>query len=803
MNVPPVTHISYLMILLAFMLLGPTIYFIVRARRGKMPKIRRIPGIDAIDEAVGRATELGKPIVFSTGLTGLSPLLYACLGILTHIGKRAARMGTRVIVPQNDYEVMPIVEEVLREAYRDEGKLEQFNPEDIRFLSTTQFAFASGYMGIVHREKAAACFMFGNFAAESLILAEAGQQVGAMQVAGTTDSEQVPYFITSCDYTLIGEEVYAAGAYLSQDPNQLGGLRGQDVAKMGALATVGLGLLFGLFMTLFKGDSAEGVRYNSPYTVALYAKPASGRCLASFEASGPFRPAEPPAWESLNPDITQVSGDINDSVSSLARSLGRLEGTLRESGTWLRTEGAAVKGEHARAAVDELIAYVDAAAERVKSEASRLSQSASGFASLDDDLRSIEREVFVARWRPKMGGLAAWAATWGEQDERDLVKAATSALEALGDSTSDDALAATVETVRAAYESVCERYCELLRARVNETERLAEERKYALGALPLALDASESIDGDSDPLMFSWRFDDADEEAGTPSPAPTTEHAFEKLGAHTVTLTVSDKEPSKKVQVAPSPAEDSAVWRLETAVGTELQLSWPLPADAVAGTAEVTWAIGEDGATGLTATHSYAEAGSYVMTVSARYDVFAAVVQEVELGSGAREQADPDLEALRENLAEVFAAIEKKVERVQEHASGLAGNASGASARFPKDAESAKKLAEWLGTEAERAGAIAEWADALATRAANIRATSEVFGAAPPTAAEEGTAAGPAEEPEVRAVEKQARLYWTVEEEHTHSLQREITILEAAEDVPPPWSYTAPGEPAAGEGTSE
>lgn len=228
------------MLLVAALMIAPPLAAIAvaraRKRRGLDMYIRRIPGINAIDEAVGRAVEMGRPMAFSFGLAPVGPLFFACLGVLSHIARRAARYGSRLLIPQMDVEVMTITQSAVRECFRKEGRPEAYREEDIRFMSDEQFAFASGFMGMVHRERAAACFLFGSFAAESLILAEAGQQAGAIQVAGTTSSEQVAFFITTCDYTIIGEEVYAAGAYLSGDPVQRGSLRGQDVAKMALLA---------------------------------------------------------------------------------------------------------------------------------------------------------------------------------------------------------------------------------------------------------------------------------------------------------------------------------------------------------------------------------------------------------------------------------------------------------------------------------------------------------------------------------------------------------------------------------------
>ena len=74
-------------------------------------------------------------------------------------------------------------------------------------------------------------FLLGAFYAESLILAETGNSIGAIQIAGTAKPPQLPFFVAACDYTLIGEELFAASAYLSKEPRMLGSLKGQDAGK--------------------------------------------------------------------------------------------------------------------------------------------------------------------------------------------------------------------------------------------------------------------------------------------------------------------------------------------------------------------------------------------------------------------------------------------------------------------------------------------------------------------------------------------------------------------------------------------
>jgi hypothetical protein len=159
----------------------------------------------------------------------------------------------RLIVPQCSPETYAVAEEVVRRAYQTEGKSDRYNSDDVMFLSTAQFAYASGYIGILHREKAAANLMFGAFAAESLILSEAGRSIGAAQIAGTTDYHQVPFFISACDYTLIGEELYAASAYLEREPLKMGSLAGLDWAKTVIMAVVLAGVVWSTVASVRRG----------------------------------------------------------------------------------------------------------------------------------------------------------------------------------------------------------------------------------------------------------------------------------------------------------------------------------------------------------------------------------------------------------------------------------------------------------------------------------------------------------------------------------------------------------------------
>ncbi|MEW5873855.1 MAG: DUF6754 domain-containing protein [Candidatus Zixiibacteriota bacterium] len=238
-------HTGRLNSLFAVLIVGGAIlYFIARARSGKSLFIRKIGGLEAVDEAVGRATEMGRKIFYVPGTQDMDEVqTLAGITILGRVAKVAAEYEADLEVPVARSLVMVTCREVVKEAFLNAGRPDAFNEEKIYYLTDDQFGYAAGIDGLVMRDKPATMFYMGAFYAESLILAETGNSIGAIQIAGTAMPAQLPFFVAACDYTLIGEELFAASAYLSKEPKLLGSLKGQDVGKGIILLTILLGIL--------------------------------------------------------------------------------------------------------------------------------------------------------------------------------------------------------------------------------------------------------------------------------------------------------------------------------------------------------------------------------------------------------------------------------------------------------------------------------------------------------------------------------------------------------------------------------
>jgi hypothetical protein len=220
------------------------IYFIEHARRGGSIFIRKIAGLDAVDEAVGRATEMGKKILYIPGGQDMDNVqTLAGISILGRVARLTAQYETPLEVPVSRSLVMVASRETVRESYLAEGRPDAYSDAMVYYLTDDQFGYAAALEGIMVRERPATIFMQGAFYAESLILAETGNAIGAIQIAGTAMPPQLPFFVAACDYTLIGEELFVAGAYLSREPRQLGSLKGQDLGKAIILVLLLVGIV--------------------------------------------------------------------------------------------------------------------------------------------------------------------------------------------------------------------------------------------------------------------------------------------------------------------------------------------------------------------------------------------------------------------------------------------------------------------------------------------------------------------------------------------------------------------------------
>jgi hypothetical protein len=212
-------------------------------RRLGMPRLRALPPVDAIPDAIGRATESGTPVVYITGWGGDMgrPTTMASMGILASVAKQAAEYNCRLVFPSHDPVVASVAADTLAQSASLAGRPEWVSQTDTTFVTQSQFGYAAAIEGLVAREHPGAVMLLGSFEGEALILAEAAHNSGALTISGTDSTIQLAFFLVACDYTLMGEELFAAASAMSDNPHARAAIWAQDWLKYGALVILVLG----------------------------------------------------------------------------------------------------------------------------------------------------------------------------------------------------------------------------------------------------------------------------------------------------------------------------------------------------------------------------------------------------------------------------------------------------------------------------------------------------------------------------------------------------------------------------------
>lgn len=242
------TRAPFSAFLVLIILLTAGYLFMAEARGGRSYPVRKIPAFDAIEEAVARSVEMGKPVHMTFGFgtisSSMAPQYVAGLGVLSHVARLCGKYGAKLIATLGVPEVIATTEEIVREGYYSAGRPELFDPAyNVRYLTDQQFAYASAVQATLIRENVGANIVVGPFYAESLIFMEAGNMVNAFQIAGTARETQVPFFVLVADYSFIGEEIFAAGALASGDKEVLASIRGQDIGKLISIILIVIGVI--------------------------------------------------------------------------------------------------------------------------------------------------------------------------------------------------------------------------------------------------------------------------------------------------------------------------------------------------------------------------------------------------------------------------------------------------------------------------------------------------------------------------------------------------------------------------------
>ena len=219
-----------------------------RASEGKVPHVRNIPAFAAIEEAIGRASEMGKPVHLTTGHSGGG--LYskhasdhlAGLSMLNFVAQKCVEMDTDLVATVAFSEMIPVAEDIIRYGAISAGKPEFYRDDMVRFASDNWLGYDMYAMRMA--AESSANIMIGAMdTTTSSIVGPGGAISGAINIGGTRSASAIAQLIPFCDYVLLGEETPAAGAIVSGDMDSLASTVSTDYTKVLAVLLILLGIV--------------------------------------------------------------------------------------------------------------------------------------------------------------------------------------------------------------------------------------------------------------------------------------------------------------------------------------------------------------------------------------------------------------------------------------------------------------------------------------------------------------------------------------------------------------------------------
>ena len=241
------TLLSLLFILLC---LGLILFFFFSSRGRTKPNLREIQAFRRLRREVDLAVEAGKRLHISLGRGTINDLqggaAFIGLTILDRSARAASNGDRPPMVSSGDGVLTILSQDTLQYTYQSLVAEQRYDPTNARLTGLTPLAYAAGCVPIIQDEHVSANIFAGHLGTEVALLTEAGERSQSLTVAGTDSIHAQAVLFASSDEPLLGEELYAAGAYLGAGMAHSASLRMQDIVRWVLIAAI----LIGAFITL-------------------------------------------------------------------------------------------------------------------------------------------------------------------------------------------------------------------------------------------------------------------------------------------------------------------------------------------------------------------------------------------------------------------------------------------------------------------------------------------------------------------------------------------------------------------------
>ncbi len=199
---------------------------------------------------VDLAVEAGKRLHISLGRGSINDLQGGAslvgLTILDRCARAASTSDQPPVTTSGDGLVTILSQDTLQSTYRDLAAEDRYDPYSARLTGLSPLAYAAGALPAIHDEQVSANILAGHYGTEIALLTEAGERARSLTVAGTDSISTQAVLYATADEPLVGEELYAAGAYLGSNPMHSASLQMQDILRWIIIASLLLGAILKL-----------------------------------------------------------------------------------------------------------------------------------------------------------------------------------------------------------------------------------------------------------------------------------------------------------------------------------------------------------------------------------------------------------------------------------------------------------------------------------------------------------------------------------------------------------------------------
>lgn len=227
------------------------IVFTIVSRRRPSQNLREIRAFNRVGGAIGKAVEAGKRLHISigwgkvSGIQGGSGLIG--LSVLDRISRTASISDRPPIATSGDGTLTIMSQDTLRGSLHEIGAGSQYDPDSGRLTGLTPFSFAAGTIPVIYDDQVSTSILAGHFGSEVALITDASERNDALSLAGSDSISAQAVLYASADEPLIGEEVFAAGAYLKAGSVHDASLHTQDVFRWLLCGSIMIGALLKLF----------------------------------------------------------------------------------------------------------------------------------------------------------------------------------------------------------------------------------------------------------------------------------------------------------------------------------------------------------------------------------------------------------------------------------------------------------------------------------------------------------------------------------------------------------------------------